>query len=83
MEIILRKKKQIRDIVSHKDETISGNKFKVGRGADQEIHLPNARVALEHAVLEIGNNDTLTLTAIKQHTFIHNNITTTTFYHSW
>lgn len=77
MEIILRKKKQIRDIVSHKDETISGNKFKVGRGADQEIHLPNARVALEHAVLEIGNNDTLTLTAIKQHTFIHNNITTT------
>lgn len=77
MEIILRKKKQVKDIVSHKDLKISGSKFRLGRGADQEIHLPNSRVALEHAILEIDKNDTLTLTATKNHTFIHNNITTT------
>ena len=69
--------KKVRDIISHKDLKISGNKFRLGRGADQEIHLPHARVALEHAILEIGNNETLTLTATERHSFIHNNVTTT------
>ena len=77
MEIILRKKKQVKDIISHKDLKISGSRFRLGRGADQDIHLPNSRVALEHAILEIDKNDTLTLTATENHSFIHNNITTT------
>ena len=77
MEIILRKKKQVKDIISHKDLKISGSRFRLGRGADQDIHLLNSRVALEHAILEIDKNDTLTLTATENHSFIHNNITTT------
>ena len=52
MEIILRKKKQVKDIISHKDLKISGSRFRLGRGADQDIHLPNSRVGLEHAILK-------------------------------
>lgn len=36
---------------THHDRLLSGARFTLGRGTDQDIHLPNLRVALAHAEL--------------------------------
>lgn len=36
---------------THQDQLLSGSRLTLGRGTDQDIHLPNLRVALAHAEL--------------------------------
>jgi len=36
---------------THQDQLLSGTRLTLGRGTDQDIHLPNLRVALAHAEL--------------------------------
>ena len=39
---------------THQDQTLSGSRLTLGRGTDQDIHLPNLRVALAHAEMVEG-----------------------------
>ncbi len=39
---------------THRDQSLEGSRLTLGRGTDQDIHLPNLRVALAHAELREG-----------------------------
>jgi predicted CXXCH cytochrome family protein len=39
---------------THQDQLLTGSRLSLGRGTDQDIHLPNLRVALAHAELFEG-----------------------------
>ena len=71
MNIIIRKLRVIKDIVSHKDSTCTADVVRFGRGADQEVHLPNSRVALEHATLSKTPSNQYEINCVSTTTFIH------------
>jgi len=41
---------------THQDQLLTGSRLTLGRGTDQDIHLPNLRVALAHAELVEGSD---------------------------
>lgn len=56
----------------HHDEVVDRPKVTLGRGTDQDIYLPNLRVALAHAELVEGNDRRLRLQALASAGFRHN-----------
>ena len=46
---------------THQDQTLSGSRLTLGRGTDQDIHLPNLRVALAHAEMVEGTDGRIRL----------------------
>jgi len=59
---------------SHHDQTYTGARLTLGRGTDQDIHLPNLRVTLAHAELVESADGRVRLQAVQSSSFRHNGV---------
>ncbi len=56
-------KRRAKGIVSRQEHALSGDPLRVGRATGQDIYLPNLRVALQHAAINLGHDGTIQLRA--------------------
>ncbi len=54
MRVLIRKQETKQGATSYADRMIDAGTVKVGRGTDQDIQIPDPRVALEHAVIDLA-----------------------------
>jgi predicted CXXCH cytochrome family protein len=60
---------------TRQDVPLTGPRLRIGRGTDQDIHLPNLRIALAHAELDEGQDGKIRLHTSLASGFQHNGTT--------